>query len=225
VQRLWEEIAVTQRIGLPCHDCGEVPLLQRQVVWCLEGGGGGTARGEGSFGAGGATETLAVSGEVQHLDSRPAAHKCFQLAECPGVLFCLAFHHRCINASEGNIDLLEENVIGVQQLCRLTLDVSGIAAEGLHLRVSAVVGADGQEASIIDGEHELIGAGEMRFEGMWPFMETSFDVSVTCQLTITVHNWEANVIKIQTDWPWPIQPRAADDAFGLDCDSDSAQSS
>jgi len=226
VQRLWEEIATTQRIGFPCSDCGEVALLQRHVVWCLEGGGGSTGRGKGSIGVGGGTETPAVDGEVQNLDSRQAAHKCFQLAECPGVLFCLAFHQCCgITVAEGNSDLLEDHATSMRQLCRLTLEVSGIAAEGLHLGVSVAVKTDGQEASLINGERELIGAGEVRFEGTWPFMETVLDAAVTCQLTITVHRWEANIFKIQTDWPGAIQTRAADDAFGLDCDSDSVQSS
>jgi len=223
VQRLWEEIAATQRIGFPCSGCGEVPLLQRHVVWCLEGGGCGTGLGDGSMSAESGTETLPVDREVQHMDSRLAAHKCFELAECPGVLFCLAFHQSCCIAAEGNSELLEEDAISAQHLCRLTLEVSGVAAEGLHLGLSVTAEADGQEAPFIHGERQLIGASEVRFEGPWPFLE-SLDVAVTCRLAIAVHRWEADVIKIQTDWPGPVQPRAADDAFGLDCDSDSMQS-
>merc|ERR1712091_689971 len=97
--------------------------------------------------------------------------------------------------------------------CRLSLEVSGAPAVGLHLNVVLSISLAPSNVNVVDGQDasssnscvhvaslskEIEGVGEVHCDGIWPL---EMPVScVICRVELAVREWSADVYRYETQW-------------------------
>lgn len=163
----------------------EAGLVPRLVCWRLENAG------------------AMYAFRASDADPAHCSEECFRLKECPGVDFALRFFPM------GG----EPDAAGLRTQWRLTLQVSGAAAEGLRLAVGLAVGFSfvagacpcpdlGFEAVMpMPESQELLGAGKVTRVGAWPpEEEPGMVAAIVCQASLTVRCWDAEPLVYETEW-------------------------
>merc|ERR1712048_216840 len=121
---------------------------------------------------------------------------------------------------------------GCSPPCRLALEVSGAAAEGLSLSARVSVELEGpwttegeQPAELAVATEELLGAGAVSCDGAWPKLSTGdlpAAVAVICCTEVTMRSWEAPLLQYETCWPRPGEA-IVETGGSLDSDSNSEE--
>jgi len=198
VQDMEAEVQVLRGHVESC--CGREPKelsssslpVPRQISWRLD-----NAVAMGSFHRS-AGETARTS----------CLQKSFRLRELPGVDFSLRFY-----PSGGETQALARQAL----CCRLLLEVSGAASDGLCLGVTLSVALElqadvqsaGAEAAglgpaarpcrhVGSSSEEIYGCGEVLCDGVWPLDVPAW--SIICRAELTCRSWEADVYSYETEW-------------------------